>query len=346
MNRPLFLGVEIGGTKLQLGVGAGDGSPLLALETTTVQRERGAAGILAGVERLANRLLDRFDVHAVGIGFGGPVNAEAGRTTLSHHVPGWEDFPLAEWCRQKFGSPVVLGNDCDVAALAEARHGAAAGRSIVLYVTVGTGIGGGLVVDGRLFGTARPAVAEIGHLRPGLELEAVQDTRAASDACRSALQAGPTAPETTAPDVEALASGTGIERRARTAVERQPADSPDVRQLAELCGGDLRQLTARHVAEAAASGNRLARTVLRQSVEVLGWAVAQAVTLVAAEVVVVGGGVSLAGEELFFRPLRQAANRYVFHALRGAFEIVPARFGQQVVVQGALTLAAEHAQSR
>ncbi|NOX55473.1 MAG: ROK family protein [Planctomycetes bacterium] len=314
----MFLGIEIGGTKLQLGVGRGDGSPLVALERAQVVREHGAAAILADIERIGRSLIERYAVQRIGIGFGGPVKADQGRTTISHHVDGWQDFPLVEWCRQTFGLPAVLANDCDAAALAEACFGAGSGHRIVFFLTVGTGIGGGLVVDGRLFGTHRPAVAEIGHLRPW---------RGGAEALVS---------------VESQASGTGIEERARRKL-RQASDRSDAVDLLQRAGGRSEQLTARDVAEAAAEGNELAREVLAESIEVLGWAIAQAITLVAPEVVVVGGGVSLMGEQLFFDPLRKAVRRYVFHGLVDTYEIRPAQLGEQVVVHGALALAGKAA---
>ncbi|HUG89899.1 MAG TPA: ROK family protein, partial [Planctomycetaceae bacterium] len=126
-----FLGIEIGGTKLQLAVGCGDGSPFDAFERCDIDRQRGAAAILEQIERIGRALLARHRVERIGIGFGGPVRAAEGRVTTSHQVTGWDEFPLAEWCRTTFAVPAVLGNDCDAAALAEARFGAGRGRRIV-----------------------------------------------------------------------------------------------------------------------------------------------------------------------------------------------------------------------
>jgi glucokinase len=186
----------------------------------------------------------------------------------------------------------------------------------VFYVTVGTGVGGGFVIDGRLYGGDRPAAAEIGHLRPGLDR---------------------TDPHAT---VESIASGRGIETAARRRIVGTPSDE-DAAELLSLCAGDARELTARHVAAAARDGNAIALDVWRQATRALGWAVAQAVTLLAPERVVIGGGVSLAGEELFFEPLRRSVAGYVFPPLADAFEILPAALGEEVVVHGALALAAD-----
>src|SRR5437868_6512107 len=172
----MYLGIEIGGTKLQLGVGDGSGGEFAAMVRHDIDARRGARGILEQIESAATGLIQRYDVRQVGFGFGGPVDSDAGVVTKSHQVAGWESFPLARWCRESLGKPAVIGNDCDCAALAEARHGAGRGAKIVLYVTVGTGIGGGLVVNGHLLGHGRPASFEIGHLRPGLNADRAEMT--------------------------------------------------------------------------------------------------------------------------------------------------------------------------
>ena len=341
----MFLGIEIGGTKLQLGVGAGDGSSLVDVCRSDVEPRRGASGILEQIDRHAAALLQRHSIERIGIGFGGPVDPASGRIVKSHQIDGWEDVHLVEWCRTALSLPAVLGNDCDAAALAEARFGAGRDKRIVFYVTVGTGVGGGLVVDGKLYGAGRPAVAEIGHLRPGLHHDRPDDT------------------------VESLASGWGIVAAAQARLSGQiarplelargsrgPLHKEAVRQrladarqaddeyasdLLARCAGDPEALTSKMVAEAAAEGNEIAREVFQHSVHALGWAIAQAITLVAPEVVVVGGGVSLAGEQLFFTPLREAVGRYVFGPLTRSYAIAPAALGELAVVHGALALAAE-----
>ena len=118
------------------------------------------------------------------------------------------------------------------------------------------------------------------------------------------------------------------------------ADTSGVADLLNRCGGQTDQLTTKMIGEAALAGNRLAKRVYASAAGVLGWAVAQMITLVAPEIVVVGGGVSLVGEEIFFKPLRTAVEQQVFEQLRGATEIAPAALGESVVVHGALALAA------
>ena len=314
----MYLGIEIGGTKLQFGVGDGRWAELAARERLDIDARRGATGILEQIRLVASGLVQRFSVTRIGIGFGGPVDTAEGRVLVSHQVDGWRDFALGAWCQSNLGVPAVLGNDCDSAAVAEARYGAGAGRQGVFYVTVGTGIGGGFVTQGVLHGAGRPASSEIGHLRPGLDADR---------------------PELT---VESLAAGPGIARAARTRLNAGLREQAFQRDLLERAGGRLENVTAKLVGQAAADGNLLALEVLNGSCQVLGWAIAQVITLLAPEVIVVGGGVSLLGEDLFFTPLRQAVRHYVFPPLQEAYEIHPAALGEWVVVHGAIALAADN----
>jgi glucokinase len=314
----MFLGIEIGGTKLQLGVGDGTGPPFAGFRRLDVDARRGAEGIREQIAQTGRELFAEFPIRAIGFGFGGPINAAAGIVTTSHQVEGWDNFPLAAWCSQQFGVPTYLGNDCDMAALAEARFGAGRGKGSVFYVTVGTGVGGGLVTGGALYGSDRPAIAEIGHLRPGLDATEPSQT------------------------VESLASGPGIEASIRTALAAAPNDDPDASRLLSRCAGDFQRLTGKIIAEEAAAGNTLAVGAIDLACRALGWAIAQVITLTAVEAVIVGGGVSLAGEALFLDPVRRYALTYVFRPLRDSYEILAPRLGEEVVVHGAVAMAAEH----
>jgi len=312
----MYLGIEIGGTKLQLAVGPGDGGDFVGFERREINRTHGADGILKQILEAGTKLLEAHQVKRIGIGFGGPVDHRAGRVTTSHQVDGWDNLALAAWCQQNLGVPSVLGNDCDCAALAEARFGAGQGSRTVFFVTVGTGIGGGLVVDGELHGQGRPAVAEIGHLRPGLS----EDSSAMT--------------------VESYAAGPGIVASAKKLLVEKGVEEGECAQLLEHCDGDLERLTVKSLADLAADGHRIARTALDTGIVTLGWAIAQVITITAADTIVVGGGVSLIGEERFFQPLRTEVARYVFPPLTGAYQVVPAVLGEAVVVHGALALAA------
>jgi glucokinase len=341
----MFLAIEIGGTKLQLAVGRGDGSPLAAIERFDVDPAAGADGILRRIHQAADVLLGRHEVSAIGIGFGGPVDAAAGRVVKSHHVAGWEGFGLVRWCRARFDLPAVLGNDAEVAGLAEARFGAGRGKDPVFYVTVGTGIGGGFILDGEIYRGHGLAAAEIGHLRPGPQAETPDEIlEAVSAGWGIAAEAQAWIGGSVAQQISPLLKGerprTPAERRERL-LNVEETGHEHAADLLDRAGGQAERITAKLVAQAAADGNEIAAEVMRHAVNTLGWALAQVVTLLSPQAIVVGGGVSLLGETAFFAPLREAVARYVFPPLAGSYEIIPAALGEEVVLHGALALAVD-----
>lgn len=306
------LGIEIGGTKLQVAVG--ESTQIEKLVRRTVDSTRQAEGIREQLSEIVPELCQEFPVRAIGVGFGGPVDSLKGIVTESHQVEGWENFPLVEWLSSLTSLPCRILNDCDTAALAEARLGAGQKASRVLYVTVGTGVGGGFVIDGEVQGINRPAASEIGHLRPGLDC----------------LDSGET--------IESLSSGRGIEARMKKLMSEHEDDA-ELLELNLSAMEEDRPLTAKEICQIASEGNPLALQILGEACRALGWGIAQAVTLIAPEIVVVGGGVSLSGDKLFFDPVRRSATDYVFPGLSGTYEIVPAALGEEVVLYGALAIA-------
>jgi len=300
----MFLGIEIGGTKLQLGLGAGDGV-ITALWRGTVDAAAGSEGIRKQIEGAIPELLakanrDRGELQGVGIGFGGPTDDATQTVIKSHQIEGWDGFPLADWVSDSVGVPAVLCNDADVAGLAEALFGAGKGLSPIFYITVGTGIGGGLIIDGKIYRGVGRGAAEIGHY---VVVERDDDK----------------ADVTT----EELASGWAIERFAAK------SEIPTQRGRA----------TTEDVVVAAQMGNSHAHRILSIATDAIATAVAQMITLLCPKRVVIGGGVSLMGEELFFRPIRSKVARRVFPPFAGLTDIVPAALGEVVVVHGALALA-------
>jgi glucokinase len=304
----MYLGVEIGGTKLQLGLGRGDGS-LAGLWRGSVDGAGGGDGIRRQIvaaipELLAGAGLTRGDLKGVGVGFGGPTDDATQRVIKSHHVTGWDGFPLADWLQNEVvGLPTVVCNDADVAGLAEALHGAGRGLNPVFYMTIGTGIGGGLVIDGEMYrGCGRGAV-EIGHLR-------VLDGDI----------------------LESYAAGWGIAARAN----RLAATDPRYTTLRRIVGRDL---TGKDIAAAAQDRDPAACDALDVAVAALAEALQQMIKLLCPRRVVIGGGVSLMGDELLFDPLRRRVAAGAFPPFAGQTDIVPAALGEEVVVHGALALA-------
>lgn len=307
----MYLGIEIGGTKLQLGIGDGDGRLAAGWRGDVVPRD-GAEGIRRQIVAACPTLLKqagltRNELRGVGVGFGGPVDDRSRSVIKSHQIEGWDGFPLADWIGEFLALPAALGNDADVAGLAEASFGAGRGLSPIFYVTIGSGIGGGLVVDGKIQRGVGKGAAEIGHLR--LWHEGRWDI------------------------LEHFASGWAIDRKVRElARSGDLADSPLGRHP------DCSKLTARDVAEAAAKGDGPALAIVDGAASCLAQAFCHAIALICPRRFVVGGGVSLMGEALF-APLRRHVAERVFKPFADCFDIVPAALGEEVVVQGALALA-------
>lgn len=317
----LLLGIEIGGTKLQLGLGRGDGR-LLALERRRIEPGRGAEGILEQIRLAFHELRDRQpsgarEIAAVGVGFGGPVDVGRGRTRDSFQVAGWTDFPLADWIVEQLGVPAVqIQNDADTAGLAEARLGSGQGASPLLYLTIGSGIGGALILDGRIYRGCGAGALEIGHTE-------VPDLAAPG----------------TMRELEQVASGWGITRRAREHA-RQAGDGWCVVARA---GGDAESITTELVADAARGGDAASLEILQRAHHALAFALRQAIALLGPRRIILGGGVSLIGEAQWFEPVRRLVAASVFPPFRGTYEIGPALLGEEVVVHGALALAQDAA---
>src|SRR5581483_523545 len=179
---------------------------------------------------LAQAGIERRVLRGVGIGFGGPVDDATHTVIKSHQIEGWDNFPLADWISEVVGLPAVLGNDADVAGLAEALHGAGKGLSPILYITIGSGIGGGFIINGEIYRGCGRGAAEIGHLRvaiPRLDLPG------------DPLGYGP---------LESVASGWGIENFFRRLAERYP------HELIHLAA-DANNITTHFLAELMAKGD-------------------------------------------------------------------------------------------
>lgn len=305
-----FLALEIGGTKLQLFAGDEAGT-ILQRWRFDIDPSLGGAGIRARMESALPDILQTHEIAAVGVGFGGPVDWRTGHICCSHQIEGWSDFPLGDWLRERTDRPVIIDNDGNVAALGEARRGAGLGSEPVFYVTLGSGVGGGLVVDEKIFHGARPGEMEIGHVR---------------------LDRAGTI-------VERRCSGWAVDARIRTAAKEHPASS-----LAKLSAGFERG-QSRALAAALRESCPVARELLEEVADDLAFGLSHVTHLIHPEVIVLGGGLSLVGE-----PLRAAVERalapLVMEVFRPGPRVVLASLGEDAVPVGALLLAAQQNISR
>lgn len=307
----IILALDYGGTKLSAAIiGIGE-RVWRALARVPSPPQHDAQYEQATMRALARKLLGTQTPRAIGVSFGGPVDAARGRVLLSHHIPGWDDTPLRDQLQAEFGVPVSVDNDANVAALGEYRFGAGRNCTSLLYVTVSTGVGGGIIIDGKIYNGADAVAGEIGHT--------ICDPRGPLCVCgRRGC-------------VEAMACGPAIARAAR---ERLCAE-PDVSSELRVCGDAL---TAADVARAANAGDALAQSVLDDAARALGFGIGTAITLLNPMRVVLGGGVTKAGER-WWAMVRQAARANTLPQMR--VDIVPAALGDDAPLWGAVALAEE-----
>jgi glucokinase len=303
--QPSYLGIEIGGTKLQIVVGDAAGK-IVQRQRFTVERAQGALGIRKQIEATLARIQSTTKPAAAGVGFGGPVDWKTGKICKSHQIEGWSEFELGDWLQKLIGAPVIVDNDANVAALGEALRGAGAGASPVFYVTLGSGVGGGLVADGRIYHGAKPGESEIGHV--------LLDRQGTI--------------------VESRCSGWAVDAKIRELKITEPSSV-----LAKMAGAG-KGGEARHLAAALRQGDSAAERIMRETAEDLAFGLSHVAHLFHPEVIVLGGGLSGVGE-----PLRAAVETALRPFLMEAFlpgpRVCLADLGEDAVPTGALLLAGE-----
>jgi glucokinase len=304
------LGLDIGGTKLAAGVVDRAGQVLsFAVEPTNAEDgpERGLERLFQlGRATVEHAGLDLSQLSAVGIGAGGPLDAARGVLIAPPHLPGWCDVPITAVAEQAFGVPVALENDATAAAAGEHRYGAGAGTSHMVYLTISTGVGGGVVIGGILYRGASGNGGELGHVT----------VDCAGRVCHGCGRRG---------CLEAYVSGTSITERA-----------------SEAGMGDL---TASAVAAAAASGDPVAIAVWDATTDALACGLTSIVNLFEPELVVLGGGVVSGTGEQLLGPVRERVGAEAMSPAREAARIVQSALGKHVGVVGAATIAYERAAS-
>ncbi len=305
------VGVDFGGTHLRAALVNEAGEVIAKIKRKT-EDWRGPAGVISRIADTVKEVMGKVpseQVVGVGVIAPGPANPYKGIILKAPNLDGWENIPLEEELEGYISKDVWIGNDANLAALAEHRYGAGRGYSHLIYITISTGIGGGIIINNQMLLGAQGLAAEVGHMQ--------------------IMPNGPLCACGNRGCVEAVASGPNI---ARIVQERIAHGAPSSLQPLE------EEIRAEQVVLAAQEGDALAIEVLEEAGSYVGMAVANLVHLFNTERIIIGGGVSNAGA-LLFDPIRKAAQHRTMPSYHGTFDIVPAALGDDVGLLGAAALA-------
>lgn len=308
MQKQKFLGIEIGGTKLQIVCGYADGT-LLSTHRFAVNKSEGAVGIRHTIEATLKEYT-AGQIAAIGVGFGGPVNRLTGQIETSFHIEGWSGFAIKDWLASIVKVPVFIENDANVAALGEATHGAGKDFHNVLYITLGSGVGGGLVVNGKIYHGATPGELEIGHIQMDRNGTTLQD----------------------------LCSGWAVDEKIRAAVATNPEG-----MLAKLVEGK-KTSEAVFLTDALKTNDPIAIRIFERTTDDLAFGLSHAIHLLHPEVLVLGGGLSFLGGPLQ-KSIAEKLPGYLMKAFAPGPQVKLTQLKEKAVPIGCLVLCGQSIQN-
>ena len=310
----LSIGVDVGGTKVLGGV-VDDSGKLLKSARQDTPREGGAA-LTQTIADVAQELMHDFTVESVGVSAAGFVSSDRKTMLATPNIAGWNGVNLDSELSALIGLPVVIENDANAAAWGEVKFGAARGKKEVLMITVGTGIGGGIVANGKLHRGAFGIAAEIGHMR------VVPDGLLCGCGAHGCF--------------EQYGSGSALVRFARESAKANPTAAQHVLSLGD---GTVEGISGGAITRAASNGDEMAMSAFSTLGDWLGAGIATLSVVLDPECVVVGGGVIDAGD-ILLSPIRKSLEKYMpFANMHPYPEIIPALLGNDAGLVGAADLA-------
>lgn len=318
VREQFIVGIDLGGTNIAAGAMPLDGTREIAMRMIPTLAEGGAAAVVDRIAALVEDVIaqtrqetgaERSDFLGVGIGSPGPLDRARGVVIVTPNL-GWRDFPLRDEVSSRVNLPATLDNDANCATLGEWWCGAAKGGRNVVGLTIGTGIGGGLILEGKLYHGAADSAGEIGHTT----IDSMgRRCKCGNYGC-----------------LEAYTSGPAIAERARESLE-----GDDDSLLVQMVAGDVKKITAQTVFEASKRGDRVALEVVRDTAHFLGVGVSNLLNIFNPDTFVIAGGVTQAGD-ILFDPLRAEVRRRAFKPAVDACRIVPGALPLSAGVVGAV----------
>lgn len=309
------IGIDVGGTNVKIAL-VNDSGKIIYSNSVPTRAEMGYEYTVNNIKQAIYDLmketkLEAKDIEGIGFGFPGQVDYKSGVVRLAPNIPGWVEVPIAKMIEDEFHIPTRVDNDVRCAALGELKYGAGKGCENLICITVGTGIGSGLIVNGKLVRGASNAAGEIGHIK--LQIHDGPICGCGDTGC-----------------MEAFASGPAIVAMAEEYIKG--GKSTKYREMAN--GGDI---TPFIVAEAAKAGDPVARRIFSRIGEYIGIGMASVVNLLNPEKIIVGGGVADAGD-ILLEPMKEALKKRAMKIAGETVEVVPAQLGNTAGVIGASLL--------
>lgn len=319
MQPQTVLGIDIGGTKCAVVLGRTDGTIVSRRSILTQADRTTPLEVLDLLATLARELLGELETRGVaagvGVSCGGPLDTKTGTIHTPPNLPEWKSVPVRDFFERALNLPVRVENDANATALAEWRYGAGRGTRNFVFMTMGTGIGAGLIIDRRLYSGTNDLAGEVGH--------------------QTILMNGPLCGCGKRGCLEALASGPAIARLARESISYGRH-----KRVLELAGGRPADITATHVVEAARDGDAFARQILDEAGTYMGVGIANLIQTLNPERVALGTIAVHAGD-LILQPIRAAVAEYAWKRSADVCEIVPAALGDRAQDLAAIALWAD-----
>lgn len=316
MHQSIYIGIDLGGTSIKMGMIDKQGRLLYSLENPTPVKD-GYQGVIEAFDTMLNNLLKVHGYtqeHVQGIGIGVPAFLDLKKGIVIELVNlQWKNVPLKELLSEKWSVPIKIDNDANAAALGEMWAGAGKGKTHLLCITIGTGIGGGIIINGDIYHGVNGMAGEVGHITVR-EDEAARTCNCGKKGC-----------------LETEASATAI---VNDAIEKVKHTSfGPLREEYDRMGS----LSAKSIIHLAKQGDRTCTEIIQKTAHILGKTLAQMCYLINPETIVIGGGVSHAGD-LLFNPLKHTFNATALPRIRENTTIVPAKLGNHAGMIGAAWL--------
>jgi len=311
------LAIDLGGTKIFAAI-ISDKGQVIAKERYLTLADEGPQSVIGRIfsaidHLLSQRNLNLSQLDSISIAAAGAIDFKKGLITSSPNLPGWHDIPLRDIVKEKYKVNTFLINDADAAALGEHHFGAGQGVNNLIYLTISTGIGGGIIINGRLYSGASGSAGEIGHMTIDVN--------------------GPRCNCGNIGCLEMLASGTAVAKEAVQRIKQGERSS-----LTEIVGGNIEDITAEKMSIAAQNGDSLASEVILKAATYLGVGLANVVNIFNPEMIIIGGGMAKMGD-LLLNPARQVVRERAYQLSAQAVQIVPAQLGDDAGVLGAAVFA-------